>query len=97
VSTLTGTADVNRNQWTATVVIRVADGSGATVSGAVVSGTFTPGAAGTCTTGAAGTCTIASGNLNAKKVASTTFVVTGVEHGADAYLPGVTSVTIDRP
>jgi hypothetical protein len=98
VQSLTGSAVLSRNQWTATVVVTVVNGAGAAVAGAEVSGTWsTPNGSGSCVTSAAGTCAVDSGNLNAKKVASTTYAVTGVVRGADAYVPGATSVTIQRP
>jgi PKD repeat protein len=97
VANLAGAATRTRNQWTARVTIQVVDGSAAPVAGATVTGAWSTGGQGSCVTVSTGTCSVSSANLNAKKIPSTTFTVSGVAHGSDTYVPGATSVTVARP
>jgi PKD repeat protein len=95
VGTLTGSATVSRNTWTATVSIRVVDGTGAGVPNATVTGTWTAGAPDTCVTGADGRCPpVTSDSLNRRKISSVTFTVTDVTQASHSYVPSLTSVTI---
>ena len=96
VAAVDGTSEIGKGQaWTATVTIRVVDGQGAPLSGATVSGSWTPGGISTCTT-AAGSCSVTV-SLTAKKATSTTFTVTDVVLAGYTYVPsGVTSVIISR-
>ncbi|MGI8828245.1 MAG: PKD domain-containing protein [Candidatus Limnocylindria bacterium] len=99
VADLAGSAvTVNRNNWRATVVITVSDTSGAPVSGATVSGSFSPGGSASCTTSTAGTCSV-SVTLSSRKVAGTTFTVTGMTGPLvyDSTQNIETSATISRP
>jgi hypothetical protein len=65
VGGLTGSSARQKgNKWKATVTITVHDGAHALLSGATVTGSFSPGGTGTCTTSGAGTCSITSGALN---------------------------------
>ncbi len=99
VADLTGSAaTVNRTTWNATVSITVTDTNNAAVPDATVSGTFSPGGAASCVTSAAGKCDVTV-SLNAKKVTSTSFSVTGIT-GPLAYDSSKnveTSVSIGRP
>ncbi|MBW6467071.1 MAG: S8 family serine peptidase [Brevefilum sp.] len=83
---------INKNFWKATVTITVDPA----LSGAVVSGSWGTGGTGTCTTDGAGQCAISSPNLRTN-VNSTTFIVSGVVLAGYDYVPGVTSVTVNKP
>ena len=92
-------ATSGRNSWTATVIITVADDTGAVRSGATVTGTWSTGGSTTCTTGTDGTCSVST-SLNAKRDSATTWTVGGITHPSLTYAPGdntVSSLTIARP
>lgn len=97
LAALAGSASERRGGWTATVTVTVRDGDGALVSGATVSGTWSPGGGSSCTTGASGTCS-ASVNMG-KKTSSVTWSVAGITHPTLAYDPTrnvVTSIIVNR-
>jgi len=92
---------VTSKSWKATVTISVVDGSGAPVSGAVVSGAWSGGTTGTatCTTGTAGTCSVTSATMKTTKT-SVTFTVTNVTAGGyyyDAAANVETAITLLKP
>jgi PKD repeat protein len=90
---------VNRNFWRADVTATVKDTSGNLISGATVTGSFSPGGSKSCTTGPAGTCVLASDNLRTN-IASVTFTVGGVTHATlqyDSSSNVVNTVTVGRP
>ena len=88
-------ASSNKKFWKAAVVITVKDAGGSSVSGATVSGSFSPGGSGSCTTDGTGTCSITSGNIPLGT--NTTFEVTGVSGNYDPAANTVTSVPIPSP
>jgi PKD repeat protein len=74
------------NAWTATVTIRVHDGSHGLVANAVVGGYWTGGSTSSCTTNGSGQCAVSrSGML--KKTNSVTFTVTNVARAGFGYEP----------
>jgi subtilisin len=93
VATLDGVPiSVNRNFWKATVTITVDPA----LLGAVVSGSWSTGGAFSCTTDSSGICAISSNNIRTNTV-STTFTVSGVVLSGYDYVPGVISVTVNKP
>ncbi len=89
VGDLDGSATGNRNNWSATVSVRVVDQNGQPVSGAAVSGTWSAGASGngSCSqTDANGWCSISKGGVK-KNVGSVTFSITGVTKSGASYDP----------
>jgi hypothetical protein len=88
VGDLDGVALVQKNGWAASVTITVVDvASGATVSDATVSGTFTTtGTAVSCVTTAGGTCSVSSPLMH-RSAESATFTVSGVAHWTLTYEP----------
>jgi subtilisin len=93
-------APVNKARWSATATATVHDASGAPVSGATVTGTWSGGASGSasCTTNGSGACSVSTtAHRNSESV---TFTVTDITHSSHTYdstnnVP--TSVTVDRP
>jgi hypothetical protein len=88
--------------WQAVVTIKVVDGSGAPVTGAVVSGAWTAGTTGSaaCTTAGNGTCTVTSPKANSKNVGSITYTVNGITHASLTYTAGAnvaSSVMVNKP
>lgn len=79
IADLDGTTTVSKSKWTATVTAKVANGTGALVSGAVVTGTWSGGYAGTgtCTTTTTGTCSVTTGSMKTTS-ASVTFTITDI-------------------
>ncbi|MCG2786285.1 MAG: S8 family serine peptidase [Anaerolineae bacterium] len=79
IADLDATKAVSRNKWTATVTAKVVDSTGALVSGAAITGTWSGGyvGTGTCTTGATGTCSMITGSMKLTST-SVTFTVTNV-------------------
>jgi len=108
VGDLDGTsANSNGPRWKATVTITVHNASEGVLSGATVSGSFSPtGGSGSCTTSGAGTCNITSGNIR-NSTASTTFTVTNVSKSGYTYASSAnhdvdlgtngTTITINKP
>lgn len=93
-------ANVNRNNWRATVTITVFDSTGMAVEGATVDGSFSVGSAKSCITGSAGTCSVTSDNLSRRTVPSVNFTVSGITHASLTYKPSdnlETSIEIFRP
>jgi hypothetical protein len=92
VSSLTGSKVlVNRNLWKATVTATV----NPTLSGAVVSGTWSTGASASCTTDSSGLCSV---SLSVKtKVTSVTFTVSNVVLSGYTYVASVTEVVVSKP
>lgn len=100
VAGLEATSLSARRAWVALVRIRVKDASGAAVSGAVLSGSFTAGGHQvSCTSSSSGECLIYSGLIR-NGTATTTFSVTGIAGSAMQYTPGTntaTSITVAKP
>jgi subtilisin len=93
VASLTGSSStVNKNFWRATVTATISPA----VSGAVVSGAWSSGAAASCTTGSTGQCTVTV-TASTKTVSSVTYTVSNVALAGYTYVPGVTSVTVTKP
>lgn len=92
---------VTSKSWKATVTISVVDGSGAPVSGAVVSGAWSGGTTGTatCTTGTAGTCSVTSATMKTTKTSVTFTVadVTAAGYYYDAAANVETAITLLKP
>jgi len=88
VGDLDGTSVSIKNNWTATVTIRVHDSSHNPVSGATVSVSWSGGFSGSasCVTDASGTCSRTTGNI-AKKKGNVTLTVTNVSHASLPYQP----------
>ena len=96
ISALIPSSATRKGGWTATVTITVRDGSGATLSGATVTGAWSGGEASSCTTGSSGTCPV-SVNVG-RKTSSVTWTVSNVTKAAYTYVPGsLTSVPVYRP
>jgi subtilisin family serine protease len=105
VADLDGTASTSSRRWTATVAIRVANGAGAPVSGAKVSGSFSNGGSASCTTATSGLCSVST-SVN-RNTTSTTFSVAAVDGPNLNYVPTAnsdpdsdstgTAITIVRP
>jgi subtilisin family serine protease len=100
ISGLTGSSAAQKNNWRATVIVRVKNSSGAAQAGAIVSGSFTAGGSSVnCTTGSNGSCSISSG-LIAKRVNSSTFSVqgiTGTNLSYEASQNILRSITVNAP
>ena len=77
---LTATSARKGSNWAATVIVSVRRPDGTAVSGALVSATWTVGAADTCTTTSAGTCSVTSDPLRRSSVPSVTMTVENVTH-----------------
>ncbi|MBE0697315.1 MAG: S8 family serine peptidase, partial [Anaerolineaceae bacterium] len=92
VTSLTGSSStVNKNFWKATVVVKIDHA----MSGAVVSGKWISGTSTTCTTDTSGECTV---TLNVRtKTTFIEFTVNAVTLAGYTYVPGVTSVTVNKP
>ncbi|HEY3165369.1 MAG TPA: Ig-like domain-containing protein [Candidatus Limnocylindrales bacterium] len=109
VGDLDGSTSRFGKTWTARVTIRVETAAHAALGSAVVTGSFSAGAAGTvtCTTAADGTCTVQVTKLSRISVASVTFTVTNVTRSGWSYTPDAnhdpdadsngTSILILRP
>jgi subtilisin family serine protease len=107
VGDLDGTAKKVSRKWQATVVVTVHDGNHQPVSGAAVTGTWTPGNLKvTATTGSSGTCTVSLANISTT-TPRVTFTVGGVSasgytysstqnHDVDGGSTG-TAITVSRP
>lgn len=104
VSALSGLGVKSGTNWaaTATVTIKVNDGSGFTtaVSGASVSGSFSPGGTASCTTGSTGSCTL-RGSVISRSYSSSRFdlgTVTATNMVYDASRNAApSSLVISRP
>ena len=87
IGDLDGTRSVSKRNWSAKVTVTVHDAFHTPVSGAIVSGNWSTGAAASCTTGTTGACTI-----NASKIptgtASVTFIVGNVTKAGATYTAG---------
>ena len=85
VADLDGSSTAGRGQaWTATVTISVVDDTGAPLSGATASGSWSSGGASSCTTDASGSCSV-SASVNAKKATTIDFTVTDLVLAGYAY------------
>jgi lysophospholipase L1-like esterase len=83
LASASGSATPRKGGWTATFTVTVADGAGASVSGATVTGSLSTGGSGGCTTGSAGSCSF--GVNEGKKATSVTWTVTGISASGSAY------------
>jgi subtilisin len=101
VAALSGASVNNGSTWTANVTITIRDSTGALVSGATVTGSWSGGASGSdsCTTNGTGTCTVSvSGIL--KRTGSVTWTVSDVTHLEFEYAPGsntANSIVVSKP
>ena len=86
IGDLDGTRSVGRKNWSAKVTISVHSVSHGRVSGAVVTGTWSTGAAVSCTTGSKGTCTVSASGIPLG-TASVDFTVSNVAKSGSAYAP----------
>ena len=84
IGDLDGTRSVSKRTWSAKVTISVHDAFHKPVSGAVVSGNWSPGGSGSCTTGAKGTCTVSASGIPVSTM-SVTFNVGGVAKTGVTY------------
>jgi hypothetical protein len=92
VSDLDGSsADAGKGKWTATVIVEINDADGASVSGALVEGSWAGGASGSgsCTTNASGTCQVAKNARN--RDASASFTIVNVTQSGSTYDAGANS------
>lgn len=98
LASATGSAATAKGGWTARVTVSAADGSGAAVGGATITGTWSTGVTGTCTTSATGSCAI---SLSVgRKVTSVTWTVGSVSASGYVYDPSAnltSSLTIAAP
>jgi len=93
VKSLTGSSEtMNKNFWRATVTATVDPAQ----SGAVVTGAWSSGGSGSCTTDGLGQCEMST-NVRTRSYASTTFTVTDVALSGYTYVPGITTVTVNKP
>jgi subtilisin family serine protease len=86
VGDLADLSTLQARRWTARVRIRVVDGTGARLSGVVVTGTFSNGKTKSCTTGKKGQCSLGVVRL-AKSLPSLTFTVNGLVRSGWTYVP----------
>jgi len=92
VASLDGSsAAFNKTKWQAAVRITISPA----LAEAVVSGAWSNGTATTCTTDASGRCSVTL--LVSNKTGSVTFTVSNVTLAGYQYVPGVTSVTVNKP
>lgn len=103
VSALSARGVKSGSNWkaTATVTIKQFDGSNflGAISGATVSGTFSPGGVATCVTASTGSCTLSSSTLS-RSVTSSSFGVsnvTGLNLSYDPTKNAATSASAARP
>jgi hypothetical protein len=100
IKSLTGSAKNAGKTWQATVAVTVRDiNTGANVSNARVTGSFSPGAAAGCTTSSNGSCTMSSGSI-ATSSKLTTYAVTGLSGNNmsyDATQNAATQITVALP
>jgi subtilisin family serine protease len=92
IASLAGSSStVNKNFWKATVVVKI----NPVLSGAVVNGSWSNGTNTSCTTGTSGECSV---TLNIKaNTPSISFTVNNVALAGYDYVPGITSVTVNKP
>lgn len=92
ISSLTGSSSkVNKNFWKATMTAVV----NPTLSGAVITGSWSNGKSFSCTSGTGGAC---SGSLNLNNSISTiTLTINNVALSGYLYVPSVTSETVNKP
>lgn len=76
LASASGTSAAVKGGWTATVTVSVADGNGATVTSATVTGTWSSGGTGSCVTSTAGSCRIST--KVSRKTPSVTWAVSGI-------------------
>jgi subtilisin len=98
-ATLSGSSANNGSTWTATATATVKSGTGASISGALVSGTWTWNGnteAANCTTGSNGTCAVSKSSIP-KRVGSATFQVTSVLHSSFTYSGAYPLITVSKP
>jgi hypothetical protein len=84
IGDLDGTRSVSKRTWSAKVTITVHDALHKQVSGAVVSGNWSTGAAASCTTGTTGACTITASKIPTS-ANSVTFNVGNVTKTGSTY------------
>ena len=84
IGDLDGTRSVSKRTWSAKVTITVHDALHQPVSGTVVSGSWSPGAAASCTTGTTGACTITASKV-ATNTASVAFSVGNLTKAGATY------------
>ena len=77
---------IQQNAWTATVTIKVHNGSHGTVANAVVSGYWTGGSTSSCTTNSGGKCDVSRSGIP-KTTSSVSFTVTNVARATFVYQP----------
>ena len=101
VRSMEGGAAKSGNSWRASVTASVRDiNTGALVSNATVSGTFSPGGNSSCVTDSTGSCTLGSAALKTRSVPSATFSATGIAGtllNYDASQNTVSQIVIARP
>jgi len=92
VASLDGSsAAFNKTKWQAAVRITISPA----LAEAVVSGAWSNGTATTCTTDASGQCSVTL--LVSNTTGSVTFTVSNVTLAGYQYVPGVTSITVNKP
>ena len=92
VASLVGSsASFNKTKWQAAVRITI----NPALAGAAVSGTWSNGSGASCTTDATGQCSLTF--LVSNKTGSVTFTVSNVTLAGYQYVPGVTSVNVNKP
>jgi thermitase len=86
IGDLDGSSGGTKSSWTALVTVTAHNTSHESVSGVVVTGTWSGGASGggTCTTGSDGTCVVVASNLR-KRDATATFAVSGLAASGLSY------------
>jgi lysophospholipase L1-like esterase len=92
IAVLDGSAGDRKGGWTATVTVSIADAASNSVSGALVSGTWSSGGSAGCTTDASGSCTFTT-NMN-KKTKTATYQVTDVTANGYVWDGAGASVTV---
>jgi subtilisin len=93
VASLAGSSyTMNKNFWNATAVATISP----TLSGAVVTGTWSDGKSYSCTTDSNGQCS-SSTNVRTKESSSITLAIDNIVLSGYDYVPGVETVRVDQP
>lgn len=85
-----------KRTWQASVTVSVVDAASSAVDGATVIVSWTTGGTASCVT-VSGSCSVSSGNLNSRRIGSTTATTTDVAKAGAVWDGVAASLTVNRP
>lgn len=101
LKSMSGSSARTGGNWRASATVTVRDiNSGALISNATVSGSFSPGGNGSCVTASNGSCTMTSSAIKSNAAASSTLTATGISGtllNYDASQNAISQIVISRP